>query len=84
MSGGAAQRSATARAHIGGRSPLRPVALAAATTVLGVTPLRPDALWVSMAVTMMFGLAFGLLLTMLVVPVPYACLFRIPSGEEAG
>ena len=40
-------------------SRLRPVVLAAATTVLGVMPQLQDVFWVSMAVTIMFGLAFG-------------------------
>ena len=60
-------------------SRLRPVVLAAATTVLGVVPLLQDVFWVSMAVTIMFGLAFGTVLTMVVVPVLYALLYRIPS-----
>ena len=58
-------------------SRLRPVAMAAATTVLRVIPLLQDVFWVSMAVTIMAGLAFGTLLTMIVVPVLYATLYRI-------
>ena len=58
-------------------SRLRPVVLAAATTVLGVAPLLPDVFWVAMAVTIMFGLAFGTVLTMILLPVLYACLYRI-------
>ncbi len=38
-----------------------------------------DAFFVSMAVTIMFGLAFATVLTMIVVPVLYACFFRTPS-----
>ena len=56
-------------------SRLRPVVLAAATTVLGVMPLLPDVFWVAMAVTIMFGLAFGTVLTMVLLPVLYACLY---------
>ncbi len=64
-------------------SRLRPVVLAAGTTVLGVIPLLPDVFWVAMAVTIMFGLAFGTVLTMIVVPVLYAMFFRIPApGPE--
>jgi multidrug efflux pump subunit AcrB len=58
-------------------SRLRPVALAAATTVLGVVPLLQDPFWISMAVTIMAGLSFGTILTMVVVPVLYATLYRV-------
>lgn len=60
-------------------SRLRPVALASATTVLGVIPLLQDVFWVSMAVTIMAGLTFGTLLTMVVVPVLYAIFFRVKA-----
>ena len=65
-------------------SRLRPVANAAATTVFGMAPLLTDVFWVSMAVTIMFGLAFGTLLTMVLVPVLYAMLFRLrpPDGKQ--
>lgn len=59
-------------------SRLRPVLLAAGTTALGVIPLMQDVFWVSMAVTIMFGLAFGTILTMLVIPVLYATFYRLP------
>ncbi|MFQ5962548.1 MAG: efflux RND transporter permease subunit, partial [Candidatus Methylomirabilales bacterium] len=62
-------------------SRLRPVALAAATTVLGVMPLLQDLFWTGMAVTIMAGLAFGTILTMVVVPVLYCTLYRIPSPK---
>lgn len=62
-------------------SRLRPVVLAAATTVLGVIPLLQDVFWIGMAVTIMAGLSFGTLLTMVLVPVFYATLFRIPSPK---
>jgi multidrug efflux pump subunit AcrB len=68
---------------ISGVSRLRPVVLAAATTVLGVMPLLQDVFWVSMAVTIMAGLSFGTLLTMFVVPVLYTILFKVPSPKKA-
>ena len=58
-------------------SRLRPVVLAAGTTVLGVIPLLQDIFWVAMAVTIMFGLAFGTVLTMILLPVLYATFFRL-------
>ncbi len=72
-----------------GASRLRPVALAAATTVLGVVPLLPDVFWVGLAVTIMGGLTVGTILTMILVPVFYATFhgireerpLRIQPGE---
>ncbi len=62
-------------------SRLRPVVLAAATTVLGVVPLLGDVFWVGLAVTIMAGLSFGTVLTMLVVPVLYCMFYKVPSPE---
>jgi len=59
-------------------SRLRPVVLAAATTVLGVVPLLPDVFWSSLAVAIMFGLSFGTILTMIVVPALYSVFYRLP------
>jgi multidrug efflux pump subunit AcrB len=61
---------------------LRPVLLAAGTTVLGVVPLIPDVFWVGMAVTIMGGLAFGSILTLIVVPVLYALFYNIKVPEK--
>lgn len=55
----------------------RPVILAACTTVLGMIPLLSDVFFVSMAVTIMAGLAFATLLTLVFVPVLYTVFFRI-------
>jgi multidrug efflux pump subunit AcrB len=60
----------------------RPVMMAAATTVLDMMPLVFDAFYVSMAVTIMFGLTFAAVLTLLVVPVFYAIIFRISCPEK--
>jgi len=64
-------------------SRLRPVVLAAATTVLGVIPLLPDVFWSSLAVAIMFGLSFGTILTMIVVPALYAAFYRLPRKAPA-
>jgi multidrug efflux pump subunit AcrB len=61
-------------------SRLRPVAMAAATTILGMAPLFPDAFFVSMAVTIAFGLFFATVLTMVVVPVLYATIYQIKAS----
>jgi multidrug efflux pump subunit AcrB len=58
-------------------SRLSPVMNAAATTVFGVVPLLSDVFWIGLAVTIMFGLAFGTILTMVVVPVLYALFYRL-------
>ena len=60
---------------------LRPLGLAAATTVLGMLPLITDPFYAAMAVTVMCGLAFATLLTLVVIPVNYALFFRLPSPD---
>lgn len=62
-----------------GVSRLIPVAMAALTTILGMVPLLGDAFFVAMAVTIMFGLGFATVLTLVVVPVLYATIFRFRS-----
>ncbi len=57
-------------------SRLRPVVLAAATTILGMIPLLGDAFFVSMAVTIMAGLAFASVLTLIAAPVLYYVFFK--------
>ena len=63
-------------------SRLRPVVNAAATTVLGMAPLLQDVFWVSMAVTIMFGLAFGTVLTMVLLPTLYCTFYRISAPAK--
>ncbi len=59
-------------------SRLRPVMLAAGTTIAGMSPLLGDAFFREMAVCIMSGLAFATLLTLLAVPVFY----RIALGKR--
>jgi len=63
-----------------GVSRVRPVTMAAFTTVLGMTPLLFDRFWAAMAVTIMSGLSFATVLTLVVVPVLYAVFYRVDSG----
>lgn len=62
---------------LAGVSRLRPVSMAALTTVLGMVPLLFDAFYAAMAVTIMCGLIFATVLTMIIVPVLYAVIFRV-------
>ncbi|UWQ35649.1 efflux RND transporter permease subunit (plasmid) [Leisingera sp. M527] len=66
-------------------SRLRPVMLAAVTTILGMAPLLTDAFFVSMAITIMGGLAFATVLTLVAAPVFYLIFFRrVEKQEMAG
>ncbi len=67
-----------------GVSRLRPVAMAAATTILGMIPLFSDAFFIAMAVTIVFGLLVATVLTMIVVPTFYAIFFKAKKGDDAG
>jgi multidrug efflux pump subunit AcrB len=64
-------------------SRMRPVMLAAATTILGLIPLLSDVFFVNMAVTIMAGLGFASILTLVVVPTLYAIFFGIRRPEAA-
>lgn len=64
-------------------SRVRPVSMAALTTILGMIPLMFDAFFGSMAVTIMAGLGFATILTLIVVPVMFAIIFRIKSPKKA-
>ena len=63
-------------------SRLRPVVLAAATTVLGVVPLLKDVFWVGLSVTVMAGLTFGTILTMILVPVIYSTIYKLKAPKS--
>ncbi|MFZ9037785.1 MAG: efflux RND transporter permease subunit [Gammaproteobacteria bacterium] len=61
-------------------SRMRPVVLAAATTILGLIPLLTDVFFVNMSVTIMAGLGFASVLTLIVVPTLYAIFFGIKKN----
>lgn len=58
-------------------SRVRPVMMAAITTMLGMIPLISDAFFGSMAITIIFGLGFASVLTLIVLPVMYSLAFNI-------
>ena len=63
------------------KSRLRPVMMASMTTVLGMIPLLTDAMFGSLAVTIMGGLLFGTVITLLFIPVLYALCFGITNPK---
>jgi multidrug efflux pump subunit AcrB len=64
-------------------SRIRPVSMAAATTVLGMAPLLQDDFFVAMAVAIMAGLTFATALTLILVPALYVILYRVPCEATA-
>ena len=59
------------------QSRLRPVMMASLTTILGMLPLLPDAMFGSLAASIMGGLLFATIITLLFIPVLYALFFNI-------
>jgi multidrug efflux pump subunit AcrB len=66
-----------------GVSRMRPVMLAAATTILGMIPLLTDAFFIGMAITIMFGLGIATVLTLIFVPTLYATFFKAKIPADA-
>ena len=63
----------------------RPILLTAAAAILGMIPLIPNMFWGPMAVAIAAGLAGATILTLLVLPVMYATLYRAkpPVAEQS-
>ena len=64
-------------------SRLRPVMLAAGTTIVGMSPLLSDAFFLEMAVCIMGGLAFSTLLTLFAIPLLYWLIHPQAEDETA-
>ena len=58
-------------------SRVRPVLMAAVTTILGMVPLLFDVVFAGMAAAIVFGLTFATLLTLFVTPALYAVFYKI-------
>ena len=58
-------------------SRMRPVMMASLTTILGMIPLLTDSMFGSMAATIMGGLLFSSVATLIFMPVLYALFFKI-------
>ena len=63
----------------------RPILLATFTTVLGLIPLYlgGGAIWEPMAVTIMIGLLFGTVITLLFIPSFFSVLYKVDYKEYA-
>lgn len=58
-------------------SRVRPVMLASFTTILGMIPLISDAMYGSLAITVIGGLFVGTIVTLLLLPLLYSLLFKV-------
>ena len=62
---------------VSSKNRLRPVMMASLTTILGMIPLLPDAMFGSMAAAIMGGLLVGSIMILIVIPVLYALFFKL-------
>jgi multidrug efflux pump subunit AcrB len=67
----------------GGTAKMRPVCMVVITTVLGMVPLLKDPFFGAMAVCLMFGLSFAVLLCLIVTPVLYSIFFNVHEETPA-
>lgn len=63
-------------------SRLRPVFLAAMTTILGMIPLINDDMFGALAVTIMGGLFIGTIITLIILPILYSLFFNIQHPKR--
>ena len=59
----------------------RPVIMASVTTILGMTPLIFDPMYGSLAVTVIGGLTSGTIVTLILLPIFYAILYKIKNPQ---
>lgn len=63
------------------KSRIVPVTMASGTTILGMLPLLPDAMFGGMAATIMGGLLVATFLTIIVLPVTYCLMYGVKFSE---
>ena len=63
-------------------SRMRPVIMASGTTILGMIPLVSDPFYAGMAATIMSGLFAATFLTLVIVPVAYTVIYRVPVEKS--
>ena len=59
----------------------RPILLTALTTVLGLIPMFPSAFWRGLAVSMACGLTGATVITLVILPVLYCIIFKVPNED---
>lgn len=64
------------------QSRLRPVMMASLTTILGMIPLLPDAMFGSLAASIMGGLLVSTVITLIFIPILYALFFHIKQPRK--
>lgn len=64
------------------QSRLRPVMMASLTTILGMIPLLPDAMFGSLAASIMGGLLVSTIITLIFIPILYALFFHIKQPKQ--
>ncbi|MDR0368822.1 MAG: efflux RND transporter permease subunit [Bacteroidales bacterium] len=60
----------------------RPVVMASTTTILGMIPLIPDPMYGSLAVVVIGGLTIGTIITLILLPIFYALLFKVKNPQK--
>jgi len=58
----------------------RPVLMASLTTIVGMIPLIPDPMYSSMALLIMGGLSMGTVITLILLPLFYATMYKIKQN----
>lgn len=62
-------------------SRVRPVLMASLTTIVGMIPLMGDPMYGSLALTIMGGLTMGTVITLILLPLLYAALYKVERNK---